>query len=124
MTETARPYNGRMEIFMQNVAILGFGTVGSGVAQVLTENAEKMTASAGQEIKLKYIVAVSYTHLRGVLNKFGDFFVVCLKIYSRGKTYYVIFQDNWFLVFCNINQVGGYAIGHRLGNLSGVAVMS
>lgn len=58
MTETARPYNGRMEIFMQNVAILGFGTVGSGVAQVLTENAEKMTASAGQEIKLKYIVDI------------------------------------------------------------------
>ena len=43
---------------MINMAILGFGTVGSGVAKVLTENAAEVAAGAGEEIRLKYIVDV------------------------------------------------------------------
>ncbi len=43
---------------MMNLAILGFGTVGSGVAKVLTENAAEVAAGAGEEIRLKYIVDV------------------------------------------------------------------
>ncbi len=43
---------------MMNMAILGFGTVGSGVAKVLTENAAEVAAGAGEEVRLKYIVDV------------------------------------------------------------------
>ena len=43
---------------MVNVAILGFGTVGSGVAEVLTMNADRITRNSGCEINLKYIVDV------------------------------------------------------------------
>ena len=43
---------------MIGVAILGFGTVGSGVAEVLTTNADIITGNAAQEIKLKHIVDV------------------------------------------------------------------
>jgi len=43
---------------MMEMAILGFGTVGSGVAKVITDNAAEITSGAGQEIRLKYIVDV------------------------------------------------------------------
>ena len=43
---------------MINVAILGFGTVGSGVADVLTMNADSITKRVGQEVCLKYILDV------------------------------------------------------------------
>ena len=43
---------------MVHVAILGFGTVGSGVAEVLNVNTEQIAAGAGQEIQLKYIVDI------------------------------------------------------------------
>ena len=41
---------------MVNVAILGYGTVGSGVAEVLDTNSEKITQAAAQEVKLRYIL--------------------------------------------------------------------
>lgn len=41
---------------MLNAAILGFGTVGSGVAEVLTMNKDLLAKKAGQEIHLKYIL--------------------------------------------------------------------
>ena len=41
---------------MIHAAILGFGTVGSGVAEVLTTNKELLAKKAGQEIALKYIL--------------------------------------------------------------------
>ncbi len=43
---------------MMNLAILGFGTVGSGVAKVLTENRAEIASGAGEEVRLKYIVDV------------------------------------------------------------------
>ncbi len=43
---------------MVNVAILGFGVVGSGVAEVLSTNSEQITRNAAQEISLKYILDV------------------------------------------------------------------
>jgi homoserine dehydrogenase len=43
---------------MVNVAILGFGTVGSGVADVLTMNSRQIAQRAGHEVKLKYILDV------------------------------------------------------------------
>ena len=41
---------------MLNVAILGFGTVGSGVAEVLTMNKELLAKKVGQELNVKYIL--------------------------------------------------------------------
>ncbi len=41
---------------MIQAAILGFGTVGSGVAEVLTMNRSQLAAKAGQELNLKYIL--------------------------------------------------------------------
>ncbi len=43
---------------MVNVAILGFGTVGSGTAEVIEENSKSIALNAGEEIKIKYILDV------------------------------------------------------------------
>ncbi len=41
---------------MINVALLGFGVVGSGCAEVLTANKEKIASGIGDEINIKYIL--------------------------------------------------------------------
>ena len=41
---------------MVNVAILGFGTVGSGVADVLTRNSEVIGQRVNDLVRLKYIL--------------------------------------------------------------------
>lgn len=41
---------------MTNVAILGFGVVGGGVAELLTNNKEQVTRLGGEEINIKYIL--------------------------------------------------------------------
>lgn len=41
---------------MINIAVLGYGTVGSGVAEVLRTNRESINRRAGQEINLKYVL--------------------------------------------------------------------
>ncbi len=43
---------------MINVAILGFGVVGCGVAEVLKINSESITQRAGQEIRVKWILDI------------------------------------------------------------------
>ena len=43
---------------MVNVAILGFGTVGSGVAEVLTKNSALIDRRVNDQVRLKYIVDV------------------------------------------------------------------
>ena len=43
---------------MLNVAVLGFGTVGCGVVEVITGNRDRITKNAGMEIGVKYIVDV------------------------------------------------------------------
>lgn len=43
---------------MVNVAILGFGTVGSGVAEVMKENSVSIAHNAAEEIQVKYIVDI------------------------------------------------------------------
>ncbi len=40
---------------MANIAILGFGTVGSGVLEVIERNAATISKRTGQEVKVKYI---------------------------------------------------------------------
>jgi homoserine dehydrogenase len=42
---------------MLDVAILGLGTVGSGVLEVIEKNADAISQSAAQEIRVKYILA-------------------------------------------------------------------
>ena len=41
---------------MINVAVLGYGTVGSGVVEVITRNQEIISKKAGQDIKVKYVL--------------------------------------------------------------------
>jgi homoserine dehydrogenase len=45
-------------ISMVNVAILGFGVVGSGVAEVINVNSESIKQRAGKEIRVKWIVDI------------------------------------------------------------------
>ena len=44
-----------------NVAILGCGTVGGGVAQIITEMNDELSAKANTKIKLKKIVELNPT---------------------------------------------------------------
>ena len=45
------------EVFkMKNIAILGFGVVGSGVAEVLAMNAAKIENQVGDKVNIKYIL--------------------------------------------------------------------
>ena len=46
----------RKEKFMISIALLGFGCVGSGTAEVLTENKKLIEARLGCEYKIKYIL--------------------------------------------------------------------
>ena len=41
---------------MLNIAILGFGIVGGGVAELLTKNAKQVSALGGDEVNIKYIL--------------------------------------------------------------------
>ena len=41
---------------MINIAVLGYGTVGSGVVEVLNTNQESINKKAGQEINIKYVL--------------------------------------------------------------------
>ena len=41
---------------MINVAVLGYGTVGSGVYEVLVKNKESIAKRAGDEINVKYVL--------------------------------------------------------------------
>ena len=41
---------------MINVAVLGYGTVGSGVVEVLENNKDEITKKAGEELNVKYIL--------------------------------------------------------------------
>lgn len=41
---------------MVNIAVLGYGTVGSGVVEVLNTNQESINTKAGQEINIKYVL--------------------------------------------------------------------
>ena len=43
---------------MINIAVLGCGTVGSGVVDVFFKNKESLERKAGQELDLKYILDV------------------------------------------------------------------
>ena len=41
---------------MIQVAIMGYGTIGSGVAEVLEQNREKIAAAVGEKVALKYVL--------------------------------------------------------------------
>lgn len=47
---------------MKNIAILGFGTVGSGVYEILKKNSAIIAGRAGEEIRIKYIVELRDFH--------------------------------------------------------------
>lgn len=41
---------------MIHISVLGYGTVGSGVVEVINTNREKIAERAGQEIDVKYVL--------------------------------------------------------------------
>ena len=41
---------------MVNIAVLGYGTVGSGVVEVIRTNPESINKKAGDEIHVKYVL--------------------------------------------------------------------
>ena len=41
---------------MVQVAIMGYGTIGSGVAEILAQNAEQITNGCEQDVALKYVL--------------------------------------------------------------------
>ena len=41
---------------MAKAAVLGYGTVGSGVVEVLDTNSAEVEASAGEKVEVKYIL--------------------------------------------------------------------
>ena len=41
---------------MKKIAVLGYGTVGSGVVEVLETNKEAVAKKAGDEIEVKYVL--------------------------------------------------------------------
>ena len=43
---------------MAKIAIMGYGTVGGGVAEVLRRNGEEIRARLGESVELKYILDV------------------------------------------------------------------
>ena len=46
----------RMEEKMINIAVLGYGTVGSGVVEVINTNHKSINKRAGEEIRIKYVL--------------------------------------------------------------------
>ncbi|MDJ0723339.1 MAG: homoserine dehydrogenase, partial [Desulfobacterales bacterium] len=49
-----------------HVGLLGFGTVGAGVARVLTESADLLAARTGVDLHLKYVADIDLETDRGV----------------------------------------------------------
>ena len=47
---------------MINIAVLGYGTVGSGVVEVINKNHASINKRAGQEVNIKYVLAFSSAH--------------------------------------------------------------
>ena len=45
-----------MEKAMKNVAVLGYGTVGSGVVEIIEKNKKEIAERAGDEVGVKYIL--------------------------------------------------------------------
>ena len=43
---------------MINIAVLGYGTVGSGIIEVLSTNKESINKKAGKEINVKYVLDI------------------------------------------------------------------
>lgn len=41
---------------MIKTAVMGYGTIGSGVAEILSQNKAEVAKSAGQEVALKYVL--------------------------------------------------------------------
>ena len=63
---------------MIKVAIMGYGTIGSGVYEILERNKEILTEKAGQEISVKYILDLRDFPGSSVEKKIvHDFSVIC-----------------------------------------------
>ena len=56
---------------MIKIAVLGYGTIGSGVVEVLETNREHITQTAGQEIEVKYVIIKNDPEIQIVVEAMG-----------------------------------------------------
>ncbi|EKC58613.1 homoserine dehydrogenase [human gut metagenome] len=57
-TGCGQPHKEQGEYSMAKIAIMGFGTVGSGVLEVCRRNAASIARRAGEPVEVKYILDV------------------------------------------------------------------
>ena len=77
---------------MFNVAILGFGVVGCGTAEVLSANKENIKVKCGEEINIKYNQMVLHLSLCiYIINKYEDrknIFDIRMSVHKKSVIYY------------------------------------
>ena len=56
--------NKGVNIKVADVAVLGFGVVGSGTVEVLEKNSDRIAQNAGQSVRVKYILDIRATRIR------------------------------------------------------------
>ena len=59
----SKTFDLEMEEKMIRIAVLGYGTVGSGVVKVIQTNAKIIAKRAGQEVEVKYVLDLSLIHI-------------------------------------------------------------
>ena len=77
---------------MIKVAVMGYGTIGSGVAEILDQNRDVIAGQAGQDVELKYVldlrdfpdspVADKIVHDFKVIEQDGEVDVYKRQVYS------------------------------------------
>ena len=76
---------------MIKTAVMGYGTIGSGVAEILDKNRDVIAGQAGQEVELKYVLDLREFQDSPVADKIvHDFKVIQqdeeVKIVDHGRT--------------------------------------
>ena len=67
---------------MTQIAVLGYGTVGSGVVEVLKTNHESICRKAGQEINIKYVLDLRDFPEDPIQKKIVRYFLYAFRILS------------------------------------------
>ena len=83
---------------MIKIAVLGYGTIGSGVVEVLETNREHITQTAGQEIEVKYVLDFAFLTIPGnTVNMHLFFFFELLKFFHKFSFFHKINHPFIFL---------------------------
>ena len=83
---------------MINIAVLGYGTVGSGVVEVINTNSESINKRAGQEINIKYVLDKAHE-----LMDFTDFYDL-LEKYETLNINDLVYTNGGFVKILSIEK--------------------